>query len=82
MITNAKDLQKSIMLNSKKYWNKNDLYPVLCENCRRRKIQTIDFDTMARYIREFRESEHAIIVLKKQVATRTYVYKLMTRGGV
>jgi len=79
MITNAKDLQKSIMLNSKKYWNVNDLYHVMCDNCNKRGLAYINHATIERYIREFREPEHAIIVLKKQVATRTYVYKLMTR---
>ena len=75
-IKSKKELLKCVMLNSKKFWNTNDLTNEMQVQCKKRGFTQMRMPLIERYIREFREPKYSIIVRKKKVGSRTYLYKL------
>lgn len=75
-IKSKKELLKCVMLNSRKFWNTNDLTNEMQVQCKKRGFTQMRMPLIERYIREFREPKYSIIVRKKKVGSRTYLYKL------
>jgi len=75
-IKNKIQLQKALMLNSKFFWNVNDLTDVMRSECKTRGFASINHSTVERNIRSFREPRHALVVEKKKVSKNTYEYKI------
>ena len=75
-IKSKKELLKVVMLNSRKYWNVNDLTIEMQQQCKKSGFTFMRMPLIERYIREFREPRYSIIVRKKKVGSRTYLYKI------
>jgi hypothetical protein len=73
------ELQKQIMLKSRAWWNSNDLHGVVCDNCKRLGLTSVNPASVERNIRSYREPKHGVIVHKRKISTNTFEYKI-TKG--
>jgi hypothetical protein len=72
-------LQYNIMLNSRKWWNVNNLTEVVRLECERLGLTSINHATVERNIRHYRAPRFGVIVHKRKVSANTYEFKI-TKG--
>jgi hypothetical protein len=82
MIKSKQELQKVVMLNSNKWWDIDDLTVVMREKLPKYGFTSMRSETISRNIRLFREPKFALLVEKKQIGPKTFIFKVSSRNQI